>query len=564
MKFASRLAVAVTAVIVCGHGIAAVAHAKDVFLTIGGGPDPTGNQVSLEKNVIYLQSVLAEKRPDRPRHEIYFADGNDEERDVHFRDPDFEKNAPPARRMMAELFGDPQAMDYVYRNHEIAGLTGPAEKGLIEARFRALANELQSGDRLLVYATGHGGEARSGRGGRGRRGGGRGRGNPYNTTLYLWNDERLSANEFAGWLSDLRPDVSVVLVMVQCHAGGFAHTIFEQASANGGLAPHARCGFFSQVHDRAAAGCTPDVDEADYQEYSSFFWAALAGRTRAGAELPGVDYDKDGVVSFAEAHAYAVLASDTIDIPIRTSGALLRQYSRVDGATTAPASAAPVTTGRRGLRGRRGRGAVVVEQPAEAAEPPQQPAPAQRVEGLLALSGPIAKLIELARPDERAILEQLPARLGLGNGATVEDVRRRLEQADGEIAAADDKLSEAAGLYDAALGRVRGEVRRIWPELHSDYSPLAMALASERAEEFAGRVSALESYQALRFASREQQRATDARLDAERTEAKVQRLLRTCEDVVLAANLPKLVTPEVVRRYEQILALEGGTLAAKE
>ena len=91
------------------------------------------------------------------------------------------------------------------------------------------------------------------------------------------------ASEFSDWLSDFRPDVNVVLVMVQCHSGGFAHTIFEQANASQALALHARCGFFSQVHDRAAAGCTPDVDEADYQEYSSFFWAALAGRTRAGA-----------------------------------------------------------------------------------------------------------------------------------------------------------------------------------------------------------------------------------------------------------------------------------------
>ena len=537
------------------------ALAKDHFLTIGGGYSPSGNQVSLEKNVLFLQSVLAEKRPDRPRHEIYFADGDDAERDVHFRDPDFDKTVPPARRIMAEIFGEPESMDFVYRNHEIPNETGPAEKELIEARFRQLANELQSGDRLIVYATGHGGEARGGRGGGRRRagGGGRGRGNPYNTTLYMWGDERVSASEFAGWLNDFRPDVTIVLVMVQCHAGGFAHSIFEQATASQGLAPHARCGFFSQVHDRAAAGCTPDVNEADYQEYSSFFWAALAGRTRAGAVLASVDYDKDGVVSFSEAHAYAVLASDTIDIPIRTSDAFLREYSRAEGSTAGVVPPEPAR-GRRGGRGR-GRGAQTEEQPAEP-QPPQAVNSAPRVEGLLPFAGPMARLIEIARPDQRAILEQLPARLGIRDGASVEDVRRRLEMANGEIAAARSKLSDASQRYTDALDVVRDDVRRIWPELNSTYAPLAVALASERSEEFIARISALDSYRELREASAAQERATDARLDVDRTEAKVQRLLRTCEDVVLAANLPKLATPEIAARYEQLMKLESGVLAA--
>jgi hypothetical protein len=533
------------------------AAGKDYFLTIGGGYNPAGNQVSLEKNVVFLQKVLAEKRPDNPRHEIYFADGDGDQRDVHYRDPDFEKNTPPARRMMAELFGDPESMDYVYRNHEIPGATGPAEKALLASRFHELASELSSGDRLIVYATGHGGAARGGRGGRRRGGAGRGRGNPYNTTLYLWNDERLSANEFAGWLNDLRPDVAVVLVMVQCHAGGFAHTIFEQASSGLGLAPQVRCGFFSQVHDRAAAGCTPDVDEADYQEYSSFFWAALAGRTRAGAELGGTDYDKNGVVSFAEAHAYAVLASDTIDIPLRTSDALLREYSRTDGATAESATVQPAV----GRRGRRGRGVQVDEQSAAPPRPQPQGAASQRVEGLLPLAGPLVRLAELARPEQRAVLEQLPARLGLGQDVTVEDVRRRLALAVAEIAAASETLSEASRQNSDALEAVRDDIRHIWPELHSAYAPLAVALGSERADEFLAKVTALDSYRSYRDAHTAEARALDARLDADRLEAKVQRLLRTCEEVVLAANLPKVATLEVVARYEQILALESGTLA---
>jgi hypothetical protein len=555
-------------------GVETVAAAKDYFLTIGGGNSPTGNQVSLEKNVQFLRSVLAEKRPDQPRHDVYFADGDDAHYDVHYRDPEFLKNCPPARRMLAELFGDPDSMDFVYRNHEVADVAGPANLSLLEARFRELAQELRPGDRLVVYATGHGGPAATaGRGGRRRGAVTRGRTNPYNTTLYLWDDQRIAASDFAAWLDRFPRDVTVMLVMVQCHSGGYSHTIFEQATANLGIAPHARCGFFSQVYDRAAAGCTPDVDEADYQEYSSFFWAALAGHTRTGAAVSGVDYDQSGEISFAEAHAYAVLASDTIDIPVRTSEALLYELSRAAGSS---AGSVPGDSGRRG-RGGRGRGAPPTRGPIDtdgrtetpdgaAGEQPTEgaviPAASQVPADLRRVAGPIADLATRARPEQRAILLQLPFRLGLPATASVEDVRQRLSEVERAITEANSRLVALSRRRAAALAIAQDDVRRIWPELHSDYAPLAMALANERAEEFVTRVSALDSYRDLSQIRAEVERASQERLDAERSEAKLQRLLRICECVVLAENLPKVAPPEIVARYEQLLALESGTLAA--
>ena len=58
-----------------------------------------------------------------------------------------------------------------------------------------------------------------------------------------------------------------------------------------------RCGFFATVHDRKAAGCTADIDEANYQEYSTYFFAALRGKTRTGTPITPPDYDGDGRVS---------------------------------------------------------------------------------------------------------------------------------------------------------------------------------------------------------------------------------------------------------------------------
>src|SRR5262245_60806287 len=65
---------------------ALTARAKDFLLTIGGGYDPTGNQLSLERNVIFQQKVVVEQRSDKPICDVYFADGENDNRDVQCRD----------------------------------------------------------------------------------------------------------------------------------------------------------------------------------------------------------------------------------------------------------------------------------------------------------------------------------------------------------------------------------------------------------------------------------------------------------------------------------------------
>src|SRR2546423_8584176 len=62
-------------------------EAKDHFLTIGGGSSASNNQVSLEKNVLFLQHFLADTNLASLPHEIYFADGLGGARDLQFIDP---------------------------------------------------------------------------------------------------------------------------------------------------------------------------------------------------------------------------------------------------------------------------------------------------------------------------------------------------------------------------------------------------------------------------------------------------------------------------------------------
>jgi hypothetical protein len=74
-------------------------------------------------------------------------------------------------------------------------------------------------------------------------------------------------------------------------------------------------------------GCTPAVNEADYRDYSSSFFAGLSGRDRTGKPVPSADYDGDGKVSYAEAHAFAKVDEYTTDLPISTSETWLQLRS---------------------------------------------------------------------------------------------------------------------------------------------------------------------------------------------------------------------------------------------
>jgi hypothetical protein len=49
-------------------------------------------------------------------------------------------------------------------------------------------------------------------------------------------------------------------------------------------------------------------------------------------------------------------------------------------------------------------------------------------------------------------------------------------------------------------------------------------------------------------------------MQLKREKAKCERLLASCEDAVLTANLHRVASADVVKRYEQMLSIEEGTL----
>lgn len=508
------------AVLAAGLVLTTTCSAVDHFMTIGGGYDPEGNQVSLERNVSFFHQILAEQRTDNPPHDIFFADGRDSHRDLQFRDPDF--TCSPARQIAVELFGDIDDLDIAYRNHRVPDVRDATSPRHIRDRLRQLAGQVDSGDRLILYATAHGGSGEDK--------------TPHNTSLYTWNHRSFRAAEFAGWLDELPQETPVVMVMVQCYAGGFARTIFNQADPSKGLARQLRAGFFAQVHDRPAAGCTPDVDQETYQEYSTFFWSAIAGHTRRGVQLDKVDYDGDSVTSFAEAHAYAVCQSETVDIPVRTSDAFLQYYS-TDGTTSASQY----------IKARH----------------PDEPRRLPSVD-LVQARGTLAGLLELADSVDRAILRNLVAKLSLNINGDVAQVAQARERAKKKVDKARRDSGRAASAYRRASQRTVREVRREWPELEADLSPVLAALMAERAGEFEQKVTAMRSYQAMAKLADAKQKASKASLDAKKAEAVVLRLDHAIKRIVLSANLPHVASPQVVDRYRELLVLEAGGLNRRQ
>ena len=363
--------------------------------------------------------------------------------------------------------------------------------------------------------------------------------NPYDTSLSLWNNDELRASQLCGWFDRLPRDVTVVLVMVQCYSGGFAHAIFERNDQELGLSPARRCGFFSQLHDRAAAGCAAELGAEAVEEYSQFFWAALGGKTRAG-DAVDADYDDSGGTSLAEAHAYAVIESNTIDVPVRTSEALLRRVQP---------TRRPV---RRGGRRRSGR----------PKDRPIRRGPARASRRICWSRAARSQPLPSSRGRISAIIEQLGGVLAAGRRLTVEDVRVELAAAEEAWADAQDALDAAMTVTDEAQIAAQDDVYHEWPELYFAYSPKAAELMGEQSEEFVAAVERLGSYGALLAARRREDELVAASDAAECALAKVERLLHTIDDVVLAANLSKVAPPEIVERYGELIEMEEATLTA--
>ena len=281
-------------------------------LVLGGGYSASGNQISLENNVKYFRKIRSELNLENASEQTYFADGNETGRDIQFFDPNYK--VPLINKVLAELFGNSKTIYHQYRSN-LLNPDGPSSLKLLDQWFekRKLITEPSNN---LIYFTGHGGKGETKK--------------PYNTSAYLWSNAKLKVSEFVKKLDTIPENDPTFLVMVQCYSGGFANVIFKDGDPNKSFSNHSRAGFFSTLQSRVAAGCTPDIREENYQEYSTSFWEALSGLSRIGKPVVKPDYNQDGSTSLMEAHSYVSIHSETIDVPIKTSDVLLRKYLTIN------------------------------------------------------------------------------------------------------------------------------------------------------------------------------------------------------------------------------------------
>jgi len=264
------------------------------FATVAGGGAPAYNEIALEKNVLYFQRALSELGFSPALANLFFASGNAGEATVRYLDDNGQQQ---------------------FKAADIPELDGGATIDNTYSWFQALA-QTEKPCPAFFYFTGHGAY------------------NPENEDdnwMILWDEAFVSVREMAGWLDPLPADQPFVTMMAQCYAGSFANLIYENGDPEQPVALQTRCGFFATVASRPSVGCTPAVNEADYKDYSSSFFAGLTGRDRIGNLVASADYNQDDQVSYAEAHAFAKVDEETTDWPISTVEAWLqRQLSLSD------------------------------------------------------------------------------------------------------------------------------------------------------------------------------------------------------------------------------------------
>ncbi len=528
---ASRLGLALLVMLSAALVAARPALATDHILTIGGGYAPEGNQASLEANVQFFQRVITEKHPGRSTHRIQFADGFDSTADLQIAlPPDNTRSA--ALTALDEIFAPPgppgssTRTRVGYRNHRVSPISGSNRIGDVKNAMEVMRSQIRAGDRLIVYVTAHGGSAK--------------KSEPYDTSISCWGNRDLRMREFAQWLDTLPSSVPVVLVMAQCYCGGFGQTIFTGGQPDDGLSKAVRTGFFAQRHDLPAAGCRPDIEND--QEYSSYFWGAMLGKSRTGKPIDGVDLNRDGHVSWVEAHAYAVIASETVDIPLRGSDVLLRSVSRIpdyelDYGVPEEGSSSDESLDTQTLAN------------TDAAD-------------LRSMSGSLEEVMQKSPLIEQAILGRLAKDLEMQTTSSVTEVFRAYTDAEQTY-----RNARRGGFGFSRRSRggfirrreVRDAIIEKWPELEDmqGWETSSLLGSPEKQSKFYEELKELPAFKSYLASKEQREKSRNEAFAAEMRYVRLRRMVHTLESAVLAQNIEKVATPEEIQRYKELVALES-------
>jgi len=466
----------VTALLVAGKNLSA-----DTAIVVGGGYKLAGSQGQIEKNVKWVQEVL--KDAGVSVH-TYFTDGTDPGVDVHVIDS--VTDVKPELEALARVFGDIEAA--LTRNHSNTVVDNQGTTKADEL-MPALSNLLSdaSGVPLFVF-NGHGGPSPN---------------KQDEVTLKLWEDTKVTARQLHELLDEGSSDLRYVFT--QCYSGGFHRLAYKDSQSGLELADATRCGFTSESAWRLAEGCSASIDSADYRDYTTFFFAALSGKTRNNEVVANVvDSDADGEISLRDAHLYTLENAYSTDLSRSTSEDFLDQWLPwLD--RWLPASAT------------------------------------------------------LPENEYAELSQKLASRLGfeeaVPNGKEIRKVMQAREQRHQE------HLLEANGIYREQRGiarKLQKQAFERWPEIASPYTQSFVSLAAS------GELKAVDvwlseqpQYQTLREHQLRLHELTDLMLEAERDVIQVRKLMRLRRLARIKGSLYEKGSEEHIASYERLLACEN-------
>lgn len=283
--------------------------ANDYFWIIGGGPVLENSQSQIELNVKWAREVIY-RNTNEPVINLFYADGNNSAPDVVNRIP---YNADDNDVLIFDhIFGGTDVSKKQYYKHTIQNVTDGTRIDILKPRLESDFKNVRPQDKVLILYNGHGGF----------------NGTDYGKNyLKLWGETRLTVYEFEKLLSKINPKTPTRFVMTQCFSGAFYRAIHPNADSNTLDLKANRCGFFAESARREAEGCSASMKVDDYRDYTTYFFAALDGKTRQNKKLvSNPDLNSDHIVTLREAHLYTLATAYSTDLSRSTSEQYLDKW----------------------------------------------------------------------------------------------------------------------------------------------------------------------------------------------------------------------------------------------
>jgi Peptidase C13 family len=166
-------------------------------------------------------------------------------------------------------------------------VNGQGTKADLDSVLNTLKAKLKQDDVLLIHTNNHGGH------------------NGTQSYLCTYSGADYLASDFANKLATLPKYHALMVMMEQCHAGGFNAPILAKSTA---------------AYTSVSSACVElqnSIGGADFDPFARDWIAAMAGHTPYGGALASnPDTDGSGKVSAHEAHNYADSVHDPYDTPV--------------------------------------------------------------------------------------------------------------------------------------------------------------------------------------------------------------------------------------------------------